>query len=59
MTDELRERIIAYNKAAAERKLKADDLEALLEKLEPVLSKIAFFLPDEVKAILEKYGYTV
>jgi cobalamin-dependent methionine synthase I len=59
MKPELRERIIAYNKQMAERKTKADDLDKMLQKLQPVLSVIERLLPDDVKHILEKYGHTV
>lgn len=59
MTEELRARILAYNKQAADRKVKAEDLGTLIEKLEPIICTIQLFLPDEVKAILEKHGCTV
>jgi hypothetical protein len=59
MKPELRKRIIAHNKQLAERKTKADDLDKMLQKLQPVLSVIKHVLPDEVKTILEKYGRTV
>ncbi len=59
MRPELRERIIAFNKQAAQRKEKADDLDEMLQKLQPVLSTIKALLPDEVKQILEKYSHTV
>lgn len=59
MTPELRERIIAFNKQAAERKEKAKDLDKMLEHLKPVIDKIKLILPDEIKAILEKYNRTL
>jgi hypothetical protein len=55
MTPEMRARIIAYNKKSAERKVKAADMDDLLEKLRPIIAIIEHFLPDEVKAILKKY----
>lgn len=58
MTPELREKILAYNRQAAERKMKAEDLEALIDKLKPVLALIWRLLPEEVKSILKKYGIT-
>ena len=57
MRKELREQILAYNKAAAERKEKAEDMDVLIKaisKLPPGhLKKV---LTDEVLAVLEKYG---
>lgn len=58
MTPELREKILAYNRQATERKMKAEDLEALMDKLKPVLALIWRLFPEEVKAILKKYGIT-
>lgn len=55
MSPELRERIIAHNKAAADRRKKAADMEELLEKLKPVLALIWRLLPHEVKSIIGKY----
>lgn len=57
MKPELREKILAYNKAAAERQAKADDLEVLvaaLAKLPPGQLKKVF--TDDVLAVLAKYG---
>lgn len=59
MKDEMRAKIIAYNKAQAERKEKADDLEiivAAMAKLPP--GQLKKLLTDEVVAVLEKYGVT-
>ena len=57
MRKELREKILAYNKSAAERKEKAEDMEVLvkaLSKLPPGhLKKV---LTDEVLTVLDKYG---
>lgn len=54
---ELRARIIAFNKAAAERKDKADDLDiivAAFAKLPP--GQLKKVLTDDVLAVLAKYG---
>lgn len=57
MRKELREKILAYNKAAAERKEKAEDMDILIIALSKLphghLKKV---LTDEVLAVLEKYG---
>jgi hypothetical protein len=60
MKPELREKIIAYNKAAAERKEKADDLDvivAAIMKLPP--GQIKKVLTVEVLTVLGKYGITL
>lgn len=57
MKPELRERIIAYNRAMAERKEKAGDLDIILAaflKLPP--GQLKQILTEEVMAVLEKYG---
>lgn len=57
MKPELREKILAYNKAAAERQDKANDLEILvaaLAKLPP--GQLKKVLTDDVLAVLAKYG---
>lgn len=57
MKKELREKIIAYNKAAAERKDKATDLDVLVAaftKLPP--GQLKKILTDDVLAVLAKYG---
>ena len=54
---ELRARIIAFNKAAAERKDKATDLDiivAAFAKLPP--GQLKKVLTDDVLAVLAKYG---
>lgn len=54
---ELRARIIAFNKAAAERKDKATDLDVLaaaFAKLPP--GQLKKVLTDDVLAVLAKYG---
>lgn len=57
MKPELREKIIAYNKAQAERAEKASDMDILIAALAQLppgqLKKI---LSDDVCAVLRKYG---
>lgn len=55
MKPEMRAKIIAYNRARAEDKQKADDLMTLLNALPP--GQVKNLLKDEeCRAILEKYG---
>lgn len=57
MKKELREKILAFNKAAKEQKDKATDLEVLvaaLAKLPP--GQLKKILTDDVIAVLNKYG---
>lgn len=57
MKPELREKIIAYNKAVAERTKKATDLDIIVSeimKLPP--GQLKKVLTDKVIAVLEKYG---
>lgn len=57
MRKELREKILAYNKAAAERKEKAEDMDILIKALSKILpGHLKKVLTDEVLAVLEKYG---
>lgn len=57
MKPELREKIIAYNKAIAANREKADDLMAILGALPP--GQVKNLLKDPVIGpILEKYGIT-
>lgn len=57
MRQELRDKIIAYNKAVAASKEKADDLMTLLSALPP--GQVKNLLKDGVCGpILEKYGIT-
>lgn len=57
MKPELRDRIIAYNKAVAANKEKADDLITILESLPP--GQVKNLLKDEtIGPILKKYGIT-
>lgn len=58
MKPDLRAKIIAYNKVAAERKEKAGDLDILVSgilKLPP--GQLKKVLTDEVVEVLKKYGY--
>ena len=57
MKPELREKILAYNRALAQRKEKATDLDVLVDamaKLPP--GQLKKLLTDEVIAVLKKYG---
>lgn len=57
MKPELKAKILAYNRALAQRKEKADDLEILvaaLAKLPP--GQLKKLLTEDVTALLEKYG---
>lgn len=59
MRKELREKILAYNRTAAERAEKAADMEiiaAALAKLPP--GQLKKVLTGDVLAVLEKYGIT-
>ena len=57
MRKELKEQILAYNKAAAERKEKAEDMDILIKALSKLLpGHLKKVLTDEVLAVLEKYG---
>lgn len=57
MRPELRNKIITYNKSAAARKEKAEDLDAIVSALAQMLpSQLKQVLPDGVLAILAKHG---
>ena len=59
MKPELREKILAYNRAAAQRQEKADDMDVIIRaflRLPP--GQIKKFLTEEVMAVLAKYGVT-
>lgn len=57
MKDELKQRIIAYNKSVAQNKEKADDLMTIISALPP--GQVKNLLKDPVIGpILEKYGIT-
>ena len=60
MQPELRDKIIAYNKAVAEKSEKAADLDIIVSeimKLPP--GQLKKVLTDEVLAVLAKYGVTL
>lgn len=60
MKPELRAKIIAYNKAAAEKGEKASDLDVIVSamaKLPP--GQLKKVLTDDVIAVLGKYGVTL
>lgn len=60
MKPELRAKIIAYNKAVAEKGEKASDLDVIVSamaKLPP--GQLKKVLTDDVIAVLEKYGVTL
>ena len=57
---ELKQRILAYNREMADRKEKADDLQIIIDqmmKLPP--GQLKKVLTDEVLAVLAKYGVEV
>lgn len=59
MKPELREKIITFNKVAAARKEKAEDLDILVAailKLPP--GQLKKLLTGEMLEVLKKYGYT-
>lgn len=60
MKKELRERIIAFNKAAAERQEKASNLDIIIAAFAALppgqLKKV---LTDEVVEVFAKYGVTI
>lgn len=58
MKRELRERILAYNRMAVQRKEKAGDLDVLIaEFLRLPPGQLKKVLTEPVRAVLEKYGY--
>ena len=60
MKPELKARIVAFNKVAAERKAKASDLDAIVQafaKLPP--GQLKKVLTDEVIAVLKKHGVEI
>ena len=58
MKPELKERIIAYNKAVKEKGDKADDLDVIVREIMKLpYGQLKKVLTDEVMAVLEKYGY--
>ena len=58
MRPELRKKILAYNKVAAERKEKASDLDVVIGGiLKLPYGQLKKVLTNEVIAVFEKYGY--
>lgn len=60
MSPELKKRILAYNKAIAESKEKASDMDVVVSaimKLPP--GQLKKFLSDEVLQVFRKYGVDV
>lgn len=60
MKPELREKILAYNRSAQERKEKAPDLDIMIaafSKLPP--GQLKKLLTDDVIAVLAKYGVEI
>ena len=56
---ELRAKILAFNKTAAERKEKATDLDTLVAAIMKLpYGQLKKVLSDDVLAVLAKYGYT-
>lgn len=55
MTDEMRKRIIEFNRHQADRSAKAEDQAALIRHLAPIIGTLWGFLPGAVRKILEKY----
>lgn len=59
MKPELRAKIIAYNKAVAEKAGKATDLDIIVASIMNLpYGQLKKVLTDDVMAVLEKYGYT-
>ena len=59
MKPELREKILAYNRAAAQRQEKADDMDVIIRaflRLPP--GQLKKILTEEVMAVLAKYDVT-
>lgn len=60
MRNEMRARIIAFNKAAAERKGKAEDLDVIVAAFAKLpAGQLKKVLSDDVMAVLHKYGFAV
>lgn len=59
MNKELRERVIQYNKLAAERAEKATDMDIVVAEIMKLpYGQVKKVLTEEVMAVLAKYGYT-
>ena len=58
MKPELKEKIIAYNKAVKEKGDKANDLDVIVREIMKLpYGQLKKVLTDEVMAVLAKYGY--
>lgn len=58
MRPELKEKIIAYNKAVKEKGEKATDLDIIVSEIMKLpYGQLKKVLTDEVMAVLKKYGY--
>lgn len=58
MKPELKAKILAYNKAAKERKQKASDLDTIVTQIRKLpYGQVKKVLNEEVLNVLEKYGY--
>lgn len=58
MKPEMREKILAFNKVAAERKEKAGDMDILIAAILTLPpGQIKKLFTEEVLTVLEKYGY--
>ena len=59
MREDLKRRIMAYNKTLAERKGKSDDLDIIVEQvLKLPYGQVKKVLTEDVMKVLEKYGYS-
>lgn len=59
MKPELREKIIAYNKAQAGRKEKAEDMDIIIAAMAKLpWGQLKKLLTEEVLAVFAKYGVT-
>lgn len=60
MKAELREKILAYNRAMAERKEKAEDMDVIVAALLALPpGQLKKLLTPEVLAVLDKYGKNI
>lgn len=58
MKPELKEKIIAYNKAVKEKGEKASDLDIIVSQIMKLpYGQLKKVLTDEVMEVLKKYGY--
>ena len=56
---DLKKKILAYNKAVAEKAEKATDLDIIVASIMKLpYGQLKKVLTDDVMAVLEKYGYT-